>query len=57
MTAMLIPLDRRDGRVGPLGENGIAFDARGDFFVANRDGFDLLKIDPLGNAVVFEFAT
>jgi streptogramin lyase len=43
--------DWSDGIVYP---DGLAFAANGDLYVANRDAFEVLKIDPAGNATVFD---
>ena len=43
--------DAADGIVMP---DGITFAPNGDLFVANRDGYNVLKIDPTGAASVFD---
>lgn len=43
--------DVNDGVVRP---DGLAFALNGDLLVANRDGPDVLRIDPAGNATVFD---
>jgi len=43
--------DKSDGIGNP---DGLAFTAIGDLLVANRSMFNVLKIDPLGNATVFD---
>jgi hypothetical protein len=43
--------DKSDGIINP---DGLAFTASGDLLVANRGKFDVLQIDPQGNATVFD---
>jgi sugar lactone lactonase YvrE len=43
--------DYGDGIVEP---DGLAFASNGDLFVANRAGYDILRIDSSGNATVFD---
>ena len=43
-----------DAADGIVMADGIAFAPNGDLYVANRDGYEVLKIDPAGNATVFD---
>jgi sugar lactone lactonase YvrE len=43
-----------DSSDGILYPDGLAFASSGDLFVANRGSYDVLRIDPSGNATVFD---